>query len=229
VTVLLVSMLLVAKMMVFPQAPDLPMGREVGKSGVTMTTARAHPTAAASRPVPRATALPDRAWHGLPTHPAASAAPASPTAPAVPAPERVGPERLLLWSGQTVRVAPATGAMADEAWQWELPRKPDQAGWHTDSDDCGRGTTVIGGHATWGWEGALMPLNTVGSQDAVVCYDAMGAPHRFLPVDYLLGDGDDPRSWYPDWPEPTLILYTCRPDLSGQVIVRFKAARGDPG
>jgi hypothetical protein len=162
------------------------------------------------------------------------------------------PGLLRLWNGAELAVEPASGRWDDGLWQWEMPTATNRAGWHMDSDDCGQGVTVIGGHSAWGREGALMALNGIGQGDEVLCVDADGRPHRFAPVDYLLGDGDDPRSWYPDWPgaesrlhgtesplQPAtrlrqssvessvesgaaLILYTCRPDFGEQVIVRFQ-------
>jgi hypothetical protein len=152
-----------------------------------------------------------------------------------------GPGLLRLWNGAELAVEPASGRWDGGVWQWELPNATDRAGWHTDSDDCGQGVTVITGHSAWGREGALMALNGIGQDDEVLCFDADGQSHRFAPVDYLLGDGDDPRSWYPDRPGTesrlhgaespfkgaTLILYTCRPDFSGQVIVRFQEVGND--
>jgi hypothetical protein len=124
-------------------------------------------------------------------------------------------------------VLPASGTWAGDVWQWELPQNPDEAGWHTDTDDCGQGVTVVGAHSAWGRPGALMALNDVGEGDEVTCFDADGQPHRFAPVDYLSGDGDDPRTWYPGWGGATLILYTCRPDFERQVIVRFREVGDD--
>jgi hypothetical protein len=154
---------------------------------------------------------------------------------------RRGPGLLRLWNGAELAVEPASGRWDDGVWQWEMPTATNRAGWHTDSDDCGQGVTIVGGHSAWGREGALMALNGIGEGDEVVCVDADGQPHRFVPIDYLLGDGDDPRSWYPDRQEAessfqgaessferaTLILYTCRPDFSGQVIVRFQEIDDD--
>jgi hypothetical protein len=87
--------------------------------------------------------------------------------------------------------------------------------------------TVITGHSAWGRQGALMALNGIGQDDEVLCVDADGQSHRFAPMDFLLGDGDDPQSWHPDWPGAVLILYTCRPDFSEQVIVRFQEVGND--
>lgn len=132
-----------------------------------------------------------------------------------------GPTRLELWTGAEVPVVPASGEMIEGVWQWALPDTVKQAAWHTDTADCGHGVTVIGGHSTLGQSGPLMALNTIGPDDAVVCYDAQGHPHRFVPQDYLLGGRDDPRNWYPDWTGNMLIMYTCQSDLRKQVIVRF--------
>ncbi len=140
---------------------------------------------------------------------------------------RRGPGLLRLWNGAELDVEPASGRWDDGVWQWEIPDATDRAGWHTDSDDCGQGVTVITGHSAWGRQGALMALNGIGQDDEVLCVDADGQSHRFAPMDFLLDDGDDPQSWHPDWPEATLILYTCRPDFSGQVIVRFQEVGND--
>jgi len=146
-----------------------------------------------------------------------------PTATPTPASDRQGPGRLRLWTGAELEVVPASGEWTEGMWQWLMPETTDVAGWHPDTADCGQGVTVIGGHSAWGREGALMPLNSVGADGEVVCYDAGGQAHRFAPVDFLFGDGDDPRGWHPDgWQGATLILYTCRPDFSQQVIVRFR-------
>jgi hypothetical protein len=140
---------------------------------------------------------------------------------------RRGPGLLRLWNGAELDIEPASGRWDDGVWQWELPAATDRAGWHTDSDDCGQGVTVISGHSAWGRQGALMALNGIGQDDEVLCVDADGQSHRFAPMDFLLGDGDDPQSWHPDWPGAVLILYTCRPDFSEQVIVRFQEVGND--
>ncbi len=157
-----------------------------------------------------------------PTPPRPSPEPREGTVPTLTAMSQRGPGLLRLWNEAEVMVEPASGHWDDETWQWDIPSTTDRAGWHTDSDDCGSGVTVIAGHSAWGQEGALMALNDIGEEDEVLCVDAAGQAHRFAPVDFMLGDGDDPRSWHPDWPGATLILYTCRPDFSGQVIVRFQ-------
>ncbi len=196
------------------RAHDGPFGKA---RDATSTLRVAWTRSATTTPRPAATARPEAT--PLPT----TALPViDPTATPSPASDRPGPERLRLWTGAEVEVVPASGEWAEGVWQWQMPETTDRAGWHPDTADCGQGVTVIGGHSAWGREGALMPLNSVGQDGEVVCFDASGLAHRFVPVDFLFGDGDDPQSWHPDdWPGAALILYTCRPDFSQQVIVRF--------
>jgi len=133
-----------------------------------------------------------------------------------------GPAALALWTGETMSVVPASGQWQAGVYEWNVPRHA--AGWHTDTPDCGAGVTIIGGHVAFdGLPGVFAPLAAIGEGDTVTCTDARGVEHRFAPVDYILSAGDqDPATWTPDW-TPALLLYTCTPELDGQLIViRFR-------
>jgi hypothetical protein len=135
-----------------------------------------------------------------------------------------GPQELLLWTGQRAPVRPAGLVAAGTTLEWQLPESASDVGWHTDSDDCGHGVTVIGGHVSWGIDGVLRPLLSTGLDDRVACTDAQGETHTFAPVDYYLvqhRSDSNPQDWTPAW-RPALLLYTCLPDYEGQIVVRLQ-------
>ena len=159
--------------------------------------------------------------------PAATAAPQAATTATLGLSVVTGPASLLLWTGDTIAVKPAGSRSDNGLVRWEVER--DLAGWHTNTDDCGAGLTIIGGHVSYdGVPGIFFDLATIKPGDTVVCTDAHANPHRFAPVDYILADGKgDPATWTPDW-TPALLLYTCTPELNGQVIVvRFEEVDND--
>ena len=140
-----------------------------------------------------------------------------------------GPQSLRMWSGDVIPVRPAAGEWLTQsqssAYRWQMPL--DAAGWHSNTPDCGAGITVIGGHISWnGLPGVFARLAGIGEQDRVICVDSRGREHRFAPVDYLMATGrDSPSEWTPGW-WPAMVLYTCTPELNGQIIVvRFMEER----
>jgi hypothetical protein len=137
-----------------------------------------------------------------------------------------GPQSLRMWSGDVIPVRPAAGEWLTQsqssAYRWQVPL--DAAGWYGNTPDCGAGITVIGGHISWnGLPGVFARLAGIGEQDRVICVDSRGQEHEFVPVDYLMATGrDSPSEWTPGW-WPALVLYTCTPELNGQIIVvRFR-------
>jgi hypothetical protein len=136
-----------------------------------------------------------------------------------------GPQLLTLWNGQRISVQQAIGQWQSDTYQWRVPQ--DAAGWHTNTPDCGMGATLVGGHISYnGIPGVFASLVSIREQDRVVCTDSLGQPHNFIPVDYVMASAhDDPSTWIPAW-SPALVLYTCTPELNGQIIVvRFREDR----
>ena len=130
-----------------------------------------------------------------------------------------GPKLLRWTDGAETPVYPAT----PQAGRWQLPDTA--AGWHSDSAACGDdGATVIGAHVAYnGVPGAFQRLLALTEDARVACLAADGATRRFMPVDYLVVAPDQAvATWMPSW-QPALLLYTCTPELDGQLlVVRFK-------
>ncbi len=138
------------------------------------------------------------------------------------------PRYLQLWDHFLIPVVSASrehygfNDNASKKYRWTVP--PNVAAWHPDTDDCGTGTSIIGGHVSFnGMPGVFRDLASIQEQEQVLCVDSQQAQHIFEPVDYLITHVTAPiSSWHPDW-SPALLLYTCTPELNGQIIVlRFK-------
>ena len=133
-----------------------------------------------------------------------------------------GPREIHLWDGTSVPVEPAT--MQQDTHQWELPGDRDIIGWHTDTSDCGEDVIVMGGHVSYdGMPGSLAGLAGVGPEDVIECVGHDGQTRRYVPRDYLVASvDDDVEDWHPPW-GPSLLLYTCSPELDGSLmVVRFE-------
>lgn len=133
--------------------------------------------------------------------------------------ERRGPQSLTLWDRTEVEVMPAQRKWVDGVYRWTIPDW--LAGWHSDSDDCGDGLTLIGGHVSYsGRAGIFGDLPTVGEDDLVTCTDWEGKFHRYQPVDYLMVTAETKsQQWAGDGID--LILYTCTPELDGMIVIRY--------
>ena len=160
--------------------------------------------------------------------PTPTAAPATP-APAPPiliVPDRPsGPMTLVFWDGARVDVQEA-GRTWDAQGQYRWEVSDDAGGWHSDSDDCGAGLTIIGGHVSLhGADGVFGRLAGIGKGQQVVCTDGDGTVHYFEPVDYVeLSSGSSLSPWLPNW-RPALLLYTCTRELDGRIVlIRFRKA-----
>jgi len=137
---------------------------------------------------------------------------------------RQPPQAIIMPDGTEVRVTQAHLDVNTE-YRWQIPDW--EAGWHTDSQDCGAGTTIIGGHIVWrGKAGVFALLHAVGPGDRIVCVDSAGQPHTYLPVDYVLSsvdahnttEWDDSMEHYTDYMEQVVERLENPPVLSAEIV-----------